>query len=82
MAGTVLVALQTYAGVDVRDGKLNINPHLPKHWRSIKFGLNLQGNRYLIEISKKDVNVSYEGKDQNIVFWINGKEVEIRDGLG
>jgi trehalose/maltose hydrolase-like predicted phosphorylase len=81
MAGTILVALQTYAGVDVRDGKLNINPHLPKHWRSIKFNLGLQGNRFSIEVSQNEVSVKYEGKDKEVVFWVNGKQIEIKDGL-
>lgn len=74
MAGTILVALQTYAGVDVRDGKLSINPHLPKAWRSIKFGLNLQSNRFEIEVSKTEVKVKYEGEDETVSFWVNGEE--------
>ena len=78
MAGTILVALQTYAGVDVRDGKLNINPHLPKHWRSIKFNLGLQGNRFTIEVSQKEVKVKYEGEDEKAVFWVNGEEKRVK----
>ncbi len=74
MAGTILVALQTYAGVDVRDGKLNINPHLPKHWRSIKFNLGLQENHFALEISKNEVKVKYDGKDENVYFWVNVEE--------
>ncbi len=80
MAGTVLVALQTYAGVDVRDGKLNINPHLPKHWRSIKFNLGLQGNHFEIEISQNEVKVKYDGKDERVNFWVNGEDKEVGKG--
>ncbi|MCF8364656.1 MAG: beta-phosphoglucomutase family hydrolase [Bacteroidales bacterium] len=81
MAGTILVALQTYAGVDVRDGKLNINPHLPKHWRSIRFGISLQGNRFKLEILRNEIGLKYEGKDKGVVFWVNGKQIEIKDGI-
>ena len=80
MAGTILVALQTYAGVDVRDGKLNINPHLPKHWRNIKFKLALQGNHFAIEVSQTEVKVKYDGEDEQVVFWVNGNEKVIEKG--
>lgn len=80
MAGTILVALQTYAGVDVRDGKLNINPHLPNHWRKIRFNLALQGNHFTIEVSQKDVNVKYDGEDEKMKFWVNGEDKEVGKG--
>jgi beta-phosphoglucomutase family hydrolase len=77
MAGTILVALQTYAGVDVRDGKLNINPHLPKHWRNIKFNLALQGNHFRIEVSQNEVKVKYDGEDEKVKLWVNSEEKEV-----
>ncbi len=71
------MALQTYAGVDVWDGKLNINPHLPKHWRSIKFNLDLQGNHFAIEVSQNEVQVKFEGDEEKVIFWVNGEEREV-----
>ncbi|MBE0638453.1 MAG: beta-phosphoglucomutase family hydrolase [Bacteroidales bacterium] len=74
MAGTVLVAMQSYAGVDVRDGNLRINPNLPLHWRSIKFKFKLRGNLFEIEVSQAEVKVKYEGEDEKVIFWVNGEE--------
>jgi trehalose/maltose hydrolase-like predicted phosphorylase len=74
------VALQTYAGVDVRDGKLNINPHLPKHWRSIKFNLALQENHFTIEVSQNEVKVKYDVKDEVVILRVNGNAKEIKCG--
>jgi beta-phosphoglucomutase family hydrolase len=82
MAGTILVALQTYAGVDVRDGKLNINPNLPKHWRGIKFNLGLQENHFTIKMEGGNLNVIYEGKKKDVIFWVNGRQIEINNVLG
>jgi trehalose/maltose hydrolase-like predicted phosphorylase len=66
--------------VDVRNGKLNINPHLPKHWRSIKFNLSLQENQFAIQISQNELKVKYEGEIEKIAFWVNGKEKAVARG--
>ena len=81
MAGTVLVALQTYAGVDVRDGKLSINPHLPKYWRHLKFNLDLQGNHFEIEVSREEIKLKFIGKDEKVTFSVNGTEKEADRGV-
>jgi trehalose/maltose hydrolase-like predicted phosphorylase len=76
MAGTILVALQSYAGVDVRDGVLSINPKLPKHWRAISFNVGLQANRFKLEVSHAQVKVRYEGA-KDVLFRVNGEERKI-----
>jgi len=74
MAGTVLVAMQSFAGVDIRDGKLSINPALPGHWRSIQFQLNLQGNLFDIIILNESVKVTLLAGDEKAVFCLNGED--------
>ena len=81
MAGTILVALQTYAGVDVRDGKLSINPHLPKAWRSIKFNLDLQGNHFGVEVSREEIKLKFIGNAEKVTFSVKGTEKEVDKGV-
>ncbi len=78
MAGTILVALQSYAGVDVRDGKLSINPHLPKGWRKISFKLGLQNDHFAIEVSSTSVSLNYTGTSNEVSYDILGKEYVIK----
>ncbi len=51
MAGTILIALNTFAGVNYRGEILSINPNLPKAWKKMAFGLTFKGIRYQIELS-------------------------------
>lgn len=74
MAGTVLVALQSYAGVDVRDGKLHINPKLPEHWKSISFNIGLKNDRIFIEVTHEIVHLSMTGDSEEINLTVAGQE--------
>jgi len=66
MAGTILVALQTYAGVDLRSGIIEINPQLPKHWREMRFNFMMRKNRFFITVSQDNVEVYYEGTSAEV----------------
>ncbi len=74
MAGTVLVAMQSFAGVDIRDGKLSINPALPEHWRSIRFSIGLKNDRVFIEVTQEMTNLSMTGDSQQIYLSIAGQD--------
>jgi trehalose/maltose hydrolase-like predicted phosphorylase len=52
MAGTILVALQSYAGLDLQGEEPKINPKLPEHWRSMEFGFTFKGKDYRCRVSK------------------------------
>nr|NQU92277.1 glycoside hydrolase family 65 protein [Bacteroidota bacterium] len=72
MAGTILVALQTYAGVDIRNGQLTINPNLPDHWRKISFNLTLQGNSFIIGIGNEEIEIDYSGVQDEMPVVVHG----------
>ncbi len=57
MAGTIMIALSAYAGVDTRGDILQINPCLPKAWKSIRFNLVFKGVRYWFQIDSATVRV-------------------------
>ncbi len=62
MAGTILVAQQAYAGVNIRSGMLKINPQLPAHWREMQFNFVLRSNQYYLKVSKDNLEIRFEGQ--------------------
>src|SRR5699024_1903466 len=41
MAATIYITMTTFAGIDIRESKLHVNPHLPKQWTQIKFNMDV-----------------------------------------
>ncbi len=75
MAGTVLLALTAYAGLNLRSETVKISPNLPQLWRSIKFNFWFRGNHYTFEVTAAKVRVkidSPEAETVNVV--VGGKE--------
>lgn len=65
-----------FAGISIdQQGRLNINPHLPNEWKSLKFSVCFQGIRFLIFIGQEgEVKVkTYENKSVTII--VRGKEM-------
>ncbi|NOU47978.1 MAG: HAD hydrolase-like protein [Bacteroidales bacterium] len=54
MAGTILIALNTFAGINYREKYLSVNPVLPEQWKQMAFNLNFKGIHYEFKI-KSDV---------------------------
>ena len=46
MAGTVILALKAYAGLDVSGEQIKIAPRLPAAWRKVSFNIGFRGDRY------------------------------------
>ncbi|MFX1537674.1 MAG: glycosyl hydrolase family 65 protein [Promethearchaeota archaeon] len=72
MAGTVLLTLYSYAGLDLRAEKVRINPCLPDHWRKMTFNFNFKGDKYYFEVTAGSVKVkvtsTYKTKIKLIVY--------------
>ena len=51
MAGTVMIALCTYGGVNLKKEVLSINPNLPENWEKMKFRLHFKGKLYEEEVT-------------------------------
>jgi beta-phosphoglucomutase family hydrolase len=62
MASTAMMAITTYAGIDVHDEILNVNPHLPKYWNKISFNIEFKGIKYQFNITKESVDVQTDKK--------------------
>ncbi len=57
MAGTVMIALTTFAGIDLRGTLLSVNPALPERWKKVNFNLQFKGVRYKFAINAKQIEV-------------------------
>jgi len=55
MAGTIMIALNTYAGLDLRSDEVKIKPNLPKTWQNIKFQISFRGKTYQVMVNN-DIN--------------------------
>lgn len=53
MAGTIMIGLSTFAGIDIRGEVLTVNPKLPNNWKSIAFNIDFKGVNY-------DINVNHD----------------------
>ena len=70
MAATLLVTLNTFAGVNVRQDMLTINPKLPKTWEKLAFKLCFKGVNLEVVITRDNVNIL---ADSDILLEIEGQ---------
>jgi trehalose/maltose hydrolase-like predicted phosphorylase len=57
MAGTILIALNTFAGINFREQKLHFQPNLPDHWKEMSFKLNFKGIAYSFKLGQKNCSI-------------------------
>jgi beta-phosphoglucomutase family hydrolase len=81
MAGTVLIALQSYAGVDVRGDVPTVNPKLPAHWRSISFNIRWRNHRLWFEITTNLITIKKTGAKEKLTIMVAGEEIELTNDV-
>ncbi len=74
MAGTVLIALSTFAGISFEYDNLTLNPSLPEQWEAMSFGISFKGIRFHLKITKSVVVVT---ADSDTILSINGKNINL-----
>jgi len=77
MAGTIMIAITTFAGIDLRGDILKINPALPERWKQMIFNLGFKGVTYNFELSGNFVKIN---TDKNAVIIVGGKEIKMNKG--
>ena len=50
--GAWIVAINGFAGISIKDGKLVCQPNMPKHWNGMKFKLKFMDKNYQVTIDK------------------------------
>ena len=77
MAGTIMIAISTFAGVDLRGDIIKIKPSMPKHWKEIEFSLMFKNVDYKFKIKDSSVEIITNADADIIVF---GKKHTIKKG--
>ena len=78
MAGTLMIALTNFAGIDMRGNLLAINPKMPERWKSLSTGLHFKNTQWHIDVNKNGVEASADLKAEIVVK--NEKTVIINPG--
>jgi len=77
MAGTVLIALTTFAGISFDQEMLTLHPSLPDTWESLSFGISFKGVRFTLKITKTQLVVS---ADKESIIQMNNKKLNVARG--
>jgi len=67
MGGTVLMAITSFAGINLKKNILKINPSLPKNWDSIKFNFWFKNNHYILDLTQSQLRIEIKNKISNEV---------------
>ena len=73
--GTWMVVVQGFAGLDVQDGGIRIDPHLPEQWEELKFCFGYAGSRYRAAVRRQEMEIRCESpKSAELKVTCRGKE--------
>lgn len=67
-----------FGGVRMVDGKLRINPRLPKHWNDLSFTINWQGSQLQLHMDHSTLTIKTE-KEVSLVIEVFGQKYEVTD---
>ncbi len=57
MAGTLMIALTNFAGINLKGNSLAVSPKMPQRWESLTTKLHFKNRAYHIEVKKDNVEV-------------------------
>ena len=82
MAGTIMIALTTFAGLNLKNEKISINPALPKTWNSISFKITYKGSQYLFNIDNNYIIItSNKANNKSVTIFAEGKEYSLNNKI-
>jgi len=79
MAGTWMAVVKGFGGMRVYEGKLQLQPFLPKQWTAYAFKIRWRGSLLNINVTKKRIIIKNES-DTTANFFVFDKEIEIAGG--
>ncbi|MCK9447416.1 MAG: HAD-IA family hydrolase [Bacteroidales bacterium] len=74
MAGTVLLALTTYAGINYREKYLSLTPDLPKQWKKMSFNIHFKQIEYHFQLEHDRIKVRPE---KEVVLVLNQQQYSL-----
>jgi len=81
MGGTVMIALNTYAGLNLQSEHVRLAPKLPHSWKKMTFSIHFKENYYTFEVQESQISVELINapKDTATVY-INDKKMLLERG--
>lgn len=61
MGGSLDIAVRGFAGIDVLEDRIRVNPHLPEKWQRLKLKCCYQGRWIFLTITKNQVEIFIQG---------------------
>lgn len=81
MAGTVWVAIASFAGMDIHGEYPCFNPNLPGHWRKISFSFSFRGNEYECEVMPDAIRIRIDSPEPvELPIGVKGKVLTLQTG--
>ncbi len=75
MAGTVLIALQSFAGLNLKGDIVKFEPHLPEHWRKVEYNFNFKNVKYNCKVTPETLSVTTQnGSGEDVQLMVNGQQ--------
>ncbi|MDE7333000.1 MAG: glycoside hydrolase family 65 protein [Lachnospiraceae bacterium] len=66
-----------FGGVRMLNGKLRINPRLPKNWDELTFTLYWKGEKLSVTVTKDKVDVQNQTGNRKVDLSVNGEELKV-----
>ena len=81
MAGTAVLALRAYAGLNLDGPRVGIDPCLPAAWREVRFNIGFRGDRYYFEVTPALLRVKVDSDRKGAIdIVIHDQKVAITPG--
>ncbi len=78
MAGTAVLALKAYAGLNLDGEQVRIAPSLPATWRQLTFNIRFRGNRYYFIVTSQKVKVKVDTPHQKAIdLFVGNRKITI-----
>jgi trehalose/maltose hydrolase-like predicted phosphorylase len=78
MAGSIMMVINTFAGLSFSNSLISINPDLPEHWRNIKFKIKFKNQNFDFEFKKSEIKIRC---DKNTFICLKGKMHELKANI-
>lgn len=79
MGGTVLMAITSYAGINLKKEILSINPALPKNWKALKFNITFKGHDYYLNLKHNQINIEIKSDNSaSVGLMFSNKKILLR----
>ncbi len=77
MAGTYMSVIEGFAGKNILQGKLALNPRIPQKWRSFAFKIQFKGSQLRVQVNNQNITIKNES-DVSAQVILYSREFEIK----